>query len=116
MAGNGRASKPLAITYHPPSPPTNLIRNHPIRSSKRQALTNISDLLAQGVPLDDFFPVICEEATILMNCERASLFLVRDCEKGGGQQLWSKIAMGIPPIHVPLKENSIAGATGDECA
>ena len=46
-----------------------------------------------------------------MNCDRASLFLVRDAEKGGGQELWSRIAMGIPPIHVPLKENSIAGET-----
>ena len=68
-------------------------------------------MLAQGCPLDDFFPVVCKEATILMNCDRASLFLVRDAEKGGGKELWSKIAMGIPPIHVPLKETSIAGAT-----
>jgi len=76
-----------------------------------QALTHISDMLASGCPLDDFFPVVCTEATKLLNCDRASLFLVRDNAKGNGRELWSKIAMGVPPISLPLKENSIAGST-----
>jgi len=36
---------------------------------------------------------------------------VRDNAKGNGRELWSKIAMGVPPISLPLKENSIAGST-----
>jgi len=76
-----------------------------------KALTSISNMLASGYPLDELFPTVCKEATLLMNCDRASLFLVRPKESGDGNELWSKIAMGIPPIQVPLKESSIAGST-----
>jgi len=79
-----------------------------------RALTNISDMLASGSSVDELFPLICSEATKLLNCDRASLFLEKKTEEGSvtdKKELYSIIATGIPPINVPLKDNSIAGAT-----
>jgi len=75
------------------------------------SLMHISLTLARGeVKLDDLFPIVVTESVKLINCDRATLFLVHE-PTGSDRMLWSKIATGCPPIMVPLKENSIAGAT-----
>ena len=76
-----------------------------------RSLMHISLTLAKGdVKLDDLFPLVVSESVKLINCDRATLFLVHE-PPGSDRMLWSKIATGCPPIMVPLKETSIAGAT-----
>ena len=76
-----------------------------------KSLMKISRTLARGeVKLDDLFPLVVSESVKLINCDRATLFLVHE-PTGSDRMLWSKIATGCPPIMVPLKETSIAGAT-----
>jgi len=76
-----------------------------------KSLMKISQTLAKGdVKLDDLFPLVVSESVKLIQCDRATLFLVHE-PTGSDRMLWSKIATGCPPIMVPLKETSIAGAT-----
>lgn len=76
-----------------------------------KSLMHISLTLARGdVKLDDLFPLVVSESVKLIKCDRATLFLVHE-PTGSDRMLWSKIATGCPPIMVPLKETSIAGAT-----
>jgi len=74
------------------------------------ALMQISKTLCGGIDLDDLFPLVVSECIGMMSCERATLFLSKEDDKGN-KMLWSKIATGVPPIAVPLKETSIAGST-----
>lgn len=74
------------------------------------ALMSISNKLSSGTQVEELFPVVVHEATKLMHCDRATLFLLGE-DDNGASELWSKVALGMPPIRVPLKTNSIAGAT-----
>lgn len=76
------------------------------------ALANIAIKLAEDIHIDELFPIVVSEATKLMGCDRATLFLVRNIPGPRDEKmLWSRVALGVPSIELKLRPNSIAGAT-----
>lgn len=74
------------------------------------ALMKISHFIAQAdMKVDDLFPLVVDEAIKLMECDRATLWLVKEAT-GEEDKLVSRIAKGMPPLEVPLKRTSIVGA------
>src|SRR5688572_2362300 len=55
--------------------------------------------------LDELLMLLVEEAKVVLNAERATVFLVDK----KNQLLWSKVALGTEPIRIPL-ERGIAGS------
>jgi len=74
----------------------------------------VAHKLSMDLPVDDLFPLVVSECLKTLGCERATLFLRSKETTGanaGKEFLWSKISHLMPPIVVPLKKTSIAGAT-----
>jgi len=75
-----------------------------------QSIMNLTNCIAQGIDINELFPIVVEEVTKLLQCDRATMFLLTDDEKS----LWSMVrSTGTGPlikIQVPVTGESIAGS------
>ena len=68
------------------------------RDDKNKKLDQATKRIAEKLELDDLFMEAMKNASDLMNADRATLWLIDHVNN----ELWSKVALGIPTIRVPL--------------
>src|SRR5688500_16472698 len=80
--------------WTPPSPlPTAPV----VSGAQMKMVLDVSRMLAVPTELDPLLCRIAEAATVLLNCERASIFLYDAHRK----ELWTKVALGSTEIRIP---------------
>ena len=75
-----------------------------ISETQMRMVLDVSRLLAVPSDFDDLLRRIAEAATVLLGCERASIFL----HDGQRNELWTKVALGSGEIRIPASKG-IAG-------
>eukprot|EP00949_MAST-11_sp_MAST-11-sp1_P003229 g3229.t1 len=80
--------------------------------SKSNLLMNITRDLASSAAFDDIFHNVMTQTSALMDCDRATLFLIDESKR----ELWSKVATGAAPIRIPLTAGIVGAAVAGNCA
>src|SRR5688572_30748307 len=75
-----------------------------ISETQMRMVLDVSRLLAVPTDFDDLLRLIAEAATVLLGCERASIFL-HDARRN---ELWTKVALQSGEIRIPANKG-IAG-------
>lgn len=85
------------------------------RMADRRALAimTITNAIAQGLPIDTLFPTVVQEVTSLLNCDRATMWLLTPDRS----KLWSMV-QPFPPrkdsslirLEVPISNKSLSGS------
>ena len=75
--------------------------------SKKRRLSAAGKERQEKIQLDDLFMEAMATASKLLNADRATLWLVDNVNK----ELWSKVAVGIPAIRVPLGAGIVGWVT-----
>lgn len=76
----------------------------PVSDQQMRLVLDVSRMLAVPTDIDDLLFSIAEAATVLLGCERASIFLYDE----NARELWTKVALGSAQIRLPCNKG-IAG-------